>query len=438
MDFGLSFVVDLFGDFFTLMKDVFFMGGWIIIPMALFFLLYIVWHNYIAIEYLKKIKYVLLSINVPAELERSPKVADVIFHGFHSIQTGMNFIERHFTGKQQEWFSLEMVSINGEVRFLIRTPVYYKDLVESHIYAHYPDAEISEIRDYVDSAPDKFPDDQVDMFAAEYDLAKPDGYPIRTYRSFEGPTPETTVDPLSTLLEVMGNITTGEQIWIQFLIKPTGSAWREDGEKIVKKLIGAKVPEKKRGAIMQALGTVGSEFTDIALNAPVRALGGEVAPADKVLKKEAPVSLVQYLSPGEIDIVTAIQENISKVGFETKLRFVYIATKDKFGRNVKARVNGVRGGLEKPFSSAVLNSFSMKKNLRTKVDYFKRWRVPYRQRLLMKKYKLREFADKGFVFNTEELATVYHFPDISVRTATLRRAEAKKSDAPADIPFEPQ
>ena len=36
--------------------------------------------------------------------------------------------------------------------------------------------------------------------------------------------------------------------------------------------------------------------------------------------------------------------------------------------------------------------------------------------------------------NTEELATIYHFPSISIVTPFLKRTEAKKSDAPVQLP----
>ena len=38
--------------------------------------------------------------------------------------------------------------------------------------------------------------------------------------------------------------------------------------------------------------------------------------------------------------------------------------------------------------------------------------------------------------NTEELATIYHFPSATVKTPMLGRVEAKKGTPPASLPVE--
>jgi len=51
-------------------------------------------------------------------------------------------------------------------------------------------------------------------------------------------------------------------------------------------------------------------------------------------------------------------------------------------------------------------------------------------------YRDRSFATGKFVFNSEELATVFHFPDMSVKAPNLIRIEAKKGEAPPNLPIE--
>jgi hypothetical protein len=54
------------------------------------------------------------------------------------------------------------------------------------------------------------------MFGVEYKLAKANPYPIKTYKDFgldkPGLKPEEIVDPISHILEVMGNIGEGENM----------------------------------------------------------------------------------------------------------------------------------------------------------------------------------------------------------------------------------
>lgn len=408
---------------------------WIAIPAVGLPVWYYLWINLIVGEFLSKIKYKVLSINVPTESEKSAKLAEAMFNGLHGISTTPTKWEYYWIGKRVEWFSFELVSINGEVRYLIRTPEYYKDMVESLVYAQYPDAEISEIHDYVDGAPDHFPNGKYNLFGTEYKLGKPDAYPLTTYVSFEGPTLETTVDPMAGLLEVMSNIRQGEQIWVQILARPVNDHWKKEGEHLVKKLIGAKSEEKK-SRLSKALGPIMSELGDLfrrLLQAPF----GVPEPQEKSEKKEeGPRSQMLFLSPGERNVVEAIEHNIAKIGFEVKLRFIYLAPIDVYKKIGKSRINGVRGGLEKPFSSQDLNSLRINKRLLSRVDYFAKLRTPPRQRRIMRYFKRRSFHTAGFVLNTEELATLWHFPILTVKAANLRRAGAKKGEAPQDIPFE--
>jgi len=69
---------------------------------------------------------------------------------------------------------------------------------------------------------------------------------------------------------------------------------------------------------------------------------------------EAPESLMLYLSPGEREVVEAVEKNIAKPGFEVKIRWTYIAKRDKF---FKPRgVSGVMG-IFSQFKTVNLNSF---------------------------------------------------------------------------------
>ena len=53
-----------------------------------------------------------------------------------------------------------------------------------------------------------------------------------------------------------------------------------------------------------------------------------------------------------------------------------------------------------------------------------------------KKLFLYKEAKPTFVFNTEELATIFHFPTIDVKTPMMPRVEAKRGVAPSNLPTE--
>src|SRR3989344_1483737 len=57
---------------------------------------------------------------------------------------------------------------------------------------------------------------------------------------------------------------------------------------------------------------------------------------------------------------------------------------------------------------------------------------------IFQSYKERKLYTMGFVryaLNTEELATIYHFPDVGVRSPLLPRVEAKKGEPPTGLPI---
>ena len=45
------------------------------------------------------------------------------------------------------------------------------------------------------------------------------------------------------------------------------------------------------------------------------------------------------------------------------------------------------------------------------------------------------FTRKLFVLNTEELATIYHFPGSVAKTPTISRIESKKGEPPTALPI---
>lgn len=393
--------------------------------------LYVIWLNFARRKYLSSINYILLAIDVPEENEVNPKAVEQLFAGLHGIHSVPNFVERNLEGKQLEPLSLEIIGINGHVRFLIRAPEYFRDLIEAHVYAQYPEAEIKEVEDYTQFMPSKFPDEHYKMWGAELILNKEDAYPIRTYQAFTDEMNKGFLDPMASITETLSRLGVGEQVWLQFVIRPTfKDDWRKAGERIVKKLIGAKTEEFQPKFVNFILKPIHAIIDIINSVLVISQEGGET-----ISKTDVP-SQVQFLSPGERDVVEAIETNISKIGFETKIRLIYIAKKDVFSkqRGIQAPLGAIR-----QFNTLNLNGFKpYSKTITSKPSYFfTKERSSWRQNKLMKNYKERSLTAGApvFIFNTEELATVYHFPYITVKTPSIKKAEVKKAGPPADLPL---
>ena len=143
-----------------------FMGnfGWLILAFIFLYGAREVYLFWIRIQWSKNHKSILLAIDIPKGNEQSPKAVENIFAYLAGAHGSINFFEKWFEGQFQKSFSLEIVSLEGYTQFLIRTPLEYRNLVESAVYSQYPDAEISEVDDYVNDVPHKVPDEEYDLW----------------------------------------------------------------------------------------------------------------------------------------------------------------------------------------------------------------------------------------------------------------------------------
>src|SRR3989344_4984441 len=222
---------------------------WVYLPVLLALAFYNSWISLKKFEYLNSLKWVVLKIKPPPQSDRSLKAVEQIFAGLHGIYAGStSWKNRFFKGKVQDWFSLEIVGEEGGTNFYLRTLENYKSLVVANIFAQYPNAEISEVEDYTEKWPDKLPNEEYDLFGAEFILSRENAYPIQTYLAFEekasGPDDLKRLDPLATVSEVFSTFQPGERFIIQILIRPTNDGWTKDAQKVIDGISGKEVKKE--------------------------------------------------------------------------------------------------------------------------------------------------------------------------------------------------
>ncbi len=423
-----------FTDFFTILFAqnpfgaawmIFKIGGWI---PALYLFLYAVEKIYmIRIQYrwTKKQKSVMLAIDVPKNNEQSPKAVENIFAHLYGIKASLNMKDVYITGKFPQTASFEIVSIGGDIRFYIRVPIKYRDLIESAIYSQYPDAEIAEAEDYAKQFPRKFPHEKYEMFGCDFELDRPEYFPIRTYPQFEhGLMIEEFKDPMSLILETLSNIKKEEVLAIQILVTPLNDAWRKKGEKAVQKMLG-KAPPEKKGLLGELSGFAGELLT-------FAASGGSSDAGAK--KKDDGMGTLKLLamSPGERHVIEAVEMKLGKPGYPSKIRYVHFAPHEIF----QNKYSVVKGFL-KQFAVLDCNGFgAVLKTMPKKNYWYHRMVRPRKQRLLMKSFIERDWVYGGsrYILNTEELATLWHFPVMTVKAPLVKKTEAKKAEPPRGLP----
>ncbi len=381
-----------------------------------------------------KWKWILLAIDVPKDNEQGPRAVENIFAQLAGAHGSQDIEEIHFEGETQKWFSFEIVSIEGYVQFLIYTEKGYRNLLEAAIYAQYPDAEITEVEDYTKVVPSAFPDEEWDVWGADFKLVKQQHYPIKVHTEYEDSMFKTFHDPMTALIETMSRMGPGEQLWLQILIKPIGITWKEEGYKLVNELAGKPVKSKANmlGTVGQVPGKIWDEVITHGFGgAPMEGVGEE--------KREMPSNLL-HLTPGEKSGIEAVERKLSKIGFSCKIRILYVGRKGYFKKS--NAVQAIVGSI-KQFNTEDLNAIipDMSKTAVTAHYMFKAMRKNWRKNRIMGWYKSRSHwaGTKEFVLNTEELATIWHFPVTKEGQAgapMLSQTKAKKAEAPSYIPTE--
>lgn len=401
------------------------------VPIALVFLFWDTWVGYVQMSFITSRKFVMLEVKIPREVTKSPKAMESIFAGIHGTSRAGNMKERYWDGWVTPWFSFEIVADGGEIHFYIWMQAFFKKMIEAQIFAQYPSCEIKEVEDYTKMTPASMPTQDWNMWGTEYVHTKANAYPIRTYEDFalediSSKEEESKIDPLASLFEFLSHLRPGEKLWIQILVRPAGDAWQKEGAALVGKMAG-KTSLPKTNLITQVVDSLHDVFMGIF----------NFAREEKPSKKDGDQFKIMNLSPGERSTMEAIERNIAKIGFETGIRWMYLAKRDSYN----ALAIPATFGIFRQFSSASLNGFKPNGNVTPNIDYlFKTYRDNYRKNRLYKAYKMRSifnppYKSKTMVLSSSELATIYHFPGMVVSSAAVPRIDTKRGAPPTNLPI---
>jgi len=419
-------VIQLYLNFLNLFLET----SWVWSPFILAILFFQSWMYYIRRLYWRKLDWVLLEVKPPKEIESSPLNMEQIFAGlWGSFGTVGNKYEKYIKGMIQDYFSFEIVGLNGEIHFYLRVLRKYRNLIEAQVYSQYPQAEIKEVEDYAKKLPADVPGRNWNLWGSRLKLSNKEAYPIRTYPYLidEVKTDQPFFDPLAGLMEVLGKLQPGEQIWIQMLFRPEADTKRNDLMKEAYKILGKKTAAPAEGVIMADIRTWFESFFD-TIHVHVFEEPAPVKAKDKT--NDLP-SLAMYLSSGEKEMIEMIEKKASKKIFESKIQFAYIGRKEIFSMTYVAAVFGIFS----QFANLNMNSLRPDPLSITKANYaFAKFRKAFKQRVLLRQLRTRSFWERGYIFNIEELATLFHFPTIAVKGPMTPYIGSKKGVAPMDLP----
>jgi len=427
------------------------------------------WVRHVQAQFLNSIKWILLEVRLPRDVFKSPMSMEAVFNAIHQGGGTSNNYAKFWDGKVRNWFSLEIASVAGDVRFYIRTNSKFKNAIEAALYAQYPGIEVAEAEDYTNNF--RYDPTLHDVWGNDFALIGEDVIPIRTYVDYKldkDPKEEFKVDPITPLIEWLGSIKEGEQIWFQILCRALDGkfdTWKLDAQKALNKIY------------------YGLELTNEELKAKIKEEKAKLAierKTDEKAKGSVPEakkeSDLQYSDKQKVE---AIYNNISKLGFEVMIRVAYIANKDKFdSKNIDAATGCLRQfghnsfngfkpenttSFDFPWEDRTGIKLIAKKDeavarIQKRKGFYKAhsnedWYYGIPERYfhdLWGAFKIRAFSidpnssfkkpsvkddPTRFVLNTEELATIYHFPGQVASTPSLKRIPSKKAEPPVNLPF---
>ena len=354
-------------------------------------LAFFTYRNYKKMNKLKvlNVDSVLLMLEIPRTNDKKELAAEQMFASLHGILRDKQELKN--SGGVQEHLSFEIVSTAGQIRFYVWVPKVLQSFVEGQIYSQYPTVQIYRMNeDYVDGR-SKYPV----QYSAELGLVEDSALPIKTFESFE-------VDPLAGITGTLAKLDPdqSEEMWIQILTRPIPDDWH-------KSTTDRWIARAKSGKKLFTLG-LGIDWTWL-----VEVIGALFRPPAGGTGSDAPKVELSERVKTEI---SKAEEKATKLGYEVKIRLAYLGNSDVDAKlNMQALV-----GTFKQFNSTNLNGFKQLGGSFNAKD--------------LDAYKLRQFADHGFILNISELASVYHLPHTSVETPNIVWASSKTAEPPAKLP----
>ncbi len=408
-----------------------------LMPFPLSYIAFVLWHHYRNERFIAGIKWVLLEIQVPREVQKSPAAMELIFSNAFYHKSKKGFWEQFIQGAPWMWFSLEMASIDGKVHFYIRTPSRIRDLVESQVYAQYPQAKVIEVEDYTHHVPRITKHGNWYMWGCEFTKLNHDARPIKTYRDMDemesGTEEEYKVDPITPVIEFLGSIKKGQQVWIQIIVRQS-----------IKQYHSHKL--KKHVDFYQAA----QEHLDELLKPFTKVGKGSGLGGGDSLEVRAP----SYLDP----IIKKTVRNLEEIHFDCGIRLVTLSRKDLISEDEFNSLRRSSRLIWRQYAAPSLNEFNrvnstqfdspfadptglaLSKIKRRMTDFY-RLRTFFHPPLQYSfKYPMLlsvffpSHAPQICVLSSEELATIFHFPGLVSEAPTFKRIESKIAKPPSNLP----
>ncbi len=183
------------------------------------------------------------------------------------------------------------------------------------------------------------------------------------------------VDPMASLTSSLAKMQAGEAAAIQILISPAESSWQGQGKGFI----------------------------------------------SNTKKNESDPGKASFSVPAKT--LEAIENKVGKVGYETSIRIIVVSQTEE---SAKAHLSNIMGAFEQ--FAGEFNGFKSRK-IRRKSWFIEDFLYRYHP-------MFNSWGNRISILNSEELASVFHFPNKQITTPHIHWLYAKTAPAPAEIPSE--
>ncbi|MDD2871427.1 MAG: DUF87 domain-containing protein [Candidatus Gracilibacteria bacterium] len=290
----------------------------------------------------------------------------------------------------QDLLSFEYIAHENEILFYIVIPKNYKHLIEKQINGFYTDAIIEETTEVNIFKNRKY------IEATYLNTSKEFFFPIKTYLKLES-------DPINNITNAFSKLEDDESAAIQILLRPTLDDWQGQCSKASSAIMKGKTTWFTLNPIKIIIGLI-----NIALT------------SNDDEKNASPDSNTSALTQ---ERAKTVDEKGDKTGFETIIRIITTG-------NNKSMVESEMTNIVSAFTQFSYPDFNKFGNT-----------IHHNKNALIKNYIYRFFKKpfylKKMILNTEELASLYHFPHVRYNsTPEIKWQNFKIVKAPSDIPKE--
>ncbi|MBI4262588.1 type IV secretion system DNA-binding domain-containing protein [Candidatus Uhrbacteria bacterium] len=306
---------------------------------------------------------------------------------------------------REDHVSFEIVAAHGLISFYVAVPPKLERDMQEQIHAQYPQAQIDPVDDY-------------NMFAAQgttvADLLRTERsfiFPFRTYRRIES-------DTLNALTNALAKVSEGDGAAIQYVVRPAHEDWHHVGREVAAEMQqGKKIGEALGRVFRSPLG---------AVTALLHKIGKAARGADPAKKEE-----LYKLSPLEEEMVKGIEEKSSKAGLQVNIRIIVSSRNHE---HAEQQLENIANAFNQFSWYEYGNEFSELHEHRYNWSWRDFWNFS-KTRWITEDFIYRHFDERhAILLNTEEMASLFHFPLPTTETPNIRWLMAKKAPPPVNMP----